>query len=65
MDIELKVILRKAIEGWGNKTVGHDKNMNVYFSYNLIELMTDAAEIVYDQNVDTQNWLKDHGYMKK
>jgi len=64
MDIELKVVLRKAIEGWSNKVIENEKRINVYFTDELINKMTDAAEIVYDQNEETQNWLKDQGYFK-
>jgi len=42
----------------------NEKRMNVYFTDELINKMTDAAEIVYDQNEETQNWLKDQGYFK-
>jgi hypothetical protein len=64
MDIELKVLLRKAIEKWNDQISDNDKRMNIYFTDELINNMTNAAEVVYDQNEETQTWLKEQGYFK-
>ena len=64
MEKYLKVILRKSIEEWSKYINSHEKKIDVYFTDELIDKMTDAAEIVYDQNKETQTWLKKQGYLK-
>ena len=64
MDIELKVILRDSISKWLNKICEHDKRKCTYSPDDLIENMTKAAETVYDQNDETQEWLEINGYIK-
>lgn len=64
MDIELKVELREAINKWSNKVAEHDKREDVYFTDGLVAKMTDAAETVYDQMVETQKWMKEQGYIQ-
>jgi hypothetical protein len=64
MDIELKVELRKAINNFINKTSEHSKRGDYYIPDRLAEKMTDAAEAVYDQNTDTESWLREQGHLK-
>lgn len=63
MKILLKFELHKAIEKWGN-TVADKKQDSAYFTDELINNMVKAAELVYDQNLETQIWLKDQGYLE-
>jgi len=64
MDIELKVELRKAIEKWSDKIIEHPKTDAALWTDKLVENMTDAAINIYDQNLETQKWLKEQGYLE-
>ena len=63
MEILLKFELHKAIEKWGNN-IAYKKQDQSYFTDELINNMVKAAELVYDQNLETQSWLKEQGYFK-
>lgn len=63
MEIAIKFELHKAIEKWSND-ITDNKQDSSYFTDELINNMVKAAELVYDQNLETQVWLKEQGYFK-
>lgn len=64
MNKKLKRKLRAAIEKYICEIVDFDERMDTLFTDDLVKNMTDAAEVVYDQNVGTQKWLERNGWVK-
>ncbi len=66
MDTELKVKLERAIKKFVDNIVDDPIYVNdeLYWTETLTARMTDAAELVYDQNRDTQKYLREQEVIK-
>lgn len=64
MHIELKLELCKALEKWSSKTSDNINRSDTFFTDDLLINMASVAELIYDQNAETQEWLKKEGHLK-
>lgn len=58
MKASLKALLDKAIEEWSCKAADHEDWPPVYHHEQLVDRMTQAAEIVFDSSVEASKYTE-------
>lgn len=56
--------LRRIIDEWVLSEQEGDTPIDAYITSTVVDNMTSAAMVVLDESRDTQDWLKQEGYLK-